>query len=229
MVRAVSRPLRDAIRRLEERSGGDRPQFAEDFARFAERHDLRGWEGWFSPYDDHIYEAVVSQIRSRDLVFEIGAGDLRLALRLAEQAQHVYAIEVNPLILAQALSRVGLSLPRNLHVICANALDFPFPSSISVAVLLMRHCHHFPDYVDRLEAAGCRRLITNARWRTHVEAIDLTMPPADFDAVDEGWYACRCGATGYVGVGDRARERPAEVAYCPACRVQEVVGGLSRR
>jgi len=217
VVPAVSRTLESIIRRLEERAEGLRPQFSEGFARFAERHDLTDWEGWFSPYDDQIYEAVLNHISSEDTVLDVGAGDLRLSLRIAGQAHKVYAVEVNPLLLSRALEIIGLDLPRNLHVICANALDLPVPSDVTVAVLLMRHCHHFRTCVDRLQAAGCQRLLTNARWRTGIELINLTAPGVPFEDVHEGWYACRCGATGYVGTGTRSTAPPAEVTSCPAC------------
>jgi SAM-dependent methyltransferase len=214
---AVSRTLESTIRRLEERAEALRPQFSEGFARFAERHDLTDWEGWFSPYDDQIYDAVLSHIGPEDTVLDLGAGDLRLALRMAGQAQKVYAVEVNPLLLSWALEIIGLDLPRNLHVICANALDLPIPSDVTVAVLLMRHCQHFHTYVGRLQAASCQRLVTNARWRAGVELINLSAHGISFDDVREGWYACRCGATGYVGTGERSNTPPAEVDSCPAC------------
>ncbi|MEA3374824.1 MAG: rRNA adenine N-6-methyltransferase family protein [Chloroflexota bacterium] len=221
---AVSGSLADAIRRLEEHTEAARHpsgQGAAGFARFAERHDLPGWEGWFSPYDDETYEAVLSQIRPNDVVFDIGAGDLRLALRMAGRARKVVAVEVNPLLVAQALEIIGLDLPRNLHVVCANAFDLRFPSDVTVAVLLMRHCRHFRHFLDRLEAAGCQQLLTSARWRTGVESIDLTAPGLPFEDVHEGWYACRCGATGYVGTGERPDAAPVEVMACPACWAPE--------
>jgi SAM-dependent methyltransferase len=217
---AVSRSLDSIIRHLQERTEAGRHQFCNGsarFARFADRHDLTDWEGWFSPYDHEIYEAVLSHITPKDVVLDIGAGDLRLALRVAERAQRVVAVEVNPLVVAQGLKIIGLDLPRNLHVVCANALDIRIPPDVTVAVLLMRHCRHFQLYVDRLEAAGCQQLLTNARWRTGVERIDLTTPGLPFEDVDEGWYACRCGATGYVGVGARSDAVPVEVRECPAC------------
>lgn len=217
MVPAVSRTLESIIHRLEERAEALRPQFSEGFARFAERHDLTDWEGWFSPYDDQIYEAVLSHIGSGDAVIDIGAGDLRLALRMAACAQRVYAVEVNPLLLSWALEIIGLDLPRNLHAICANALDVPIPSDVTTAVLLMRHCQHFHSYVDRLRAAGCQRILTNARWKTGIEVINLTVDGLPFEDVHKGWYACRCGATGYVGTGTRSNAPPAEVASCPFC------------
>lgn len=217
MAPAVSRTLESTIRRLEEHAEALRIQSSEGFARFAERHDLTDWEGWFSPYDNQVYATVLSHIGQEDTVLEVGAGDLRLALRIAGQAQKVHAVEVNPLLLSRALEIIALDLPRNLHVICANALDLPIPPDVTVAVLLMRHCQHFRTYVDRLRAAGCRRLLTNARWKTGVELIDLAAHGMPFEDVHEGWYACRCGATGYVGTGARSNAPPAEVNYCPAC------------
>jgi hypothetical protein len=205
------------IRRLNEQTEARRSQFRDDFARFADRHGLEDWEGWFSPYSDAVYDAVLSHIAPEDVVLDIGAGDLRLALREADRAQKVYAVEVNPLVVAQALEIIGLDLPRNLHVICSNALDLHVPSDVTVAVLLMRHCQHFETYFGRLQAAGCQRLITNARWRSDVEQIDLTVPGLAFGNLREGWYACRCGATGYVGTGTRPDAAPVEVIGCPAC------------
>jgi SAM-dependent methyltransferase len=205
------------IRRLKEQTEARRSQFRDDFPRFADRHGLGDWEGWFSPYSDAVYNAVLSHIAPEDVVLDIGAGDLRLALQAAERTQKVYAVEVNPLLVAQALAIIGLDLPRNLHVICSNALDLQIPMDVTVAVLLMRHCQHFAAYFDRLQAAGCRRLLTNARWRSGVELIDLTVRALAFENLREGWYACRCGVTGYVGTGARPEAEPVEVIGCPAC------------
>lgn len=185
---------------------------------FLLRHDLDEWEGQFSPYDEELYRAVLEHVAPTDVVMEIGAGDLRLALWLAQQVWQVYAVEVNPLLVAQVLGRIGLSLPRNLAVICANALDFPFPLGVTVGVLLMRHCRHFGHYFDRLQAGGCRWLLTNARWKYDLEVIDLTAPRVPFAELLEGWYACRCGAVGYVGEGNCPDANPVEVTDCPSCK-----------
>jgi hypothetical protein len=210
--------MREVIRRLAGSTERKRAQFREDYAAFAARHGLSDWEGWFHPYPDEAYRAVVRNIKADDIVLDIGAGDLRLALQMAGRAGRVYAVEVNPLLVAASLEEIGLDLPRNLHVICANALDVTVPPNVTVAVLLMRHCQHFADYFDRLQAAGCQRLITNARWKTHVEAIDLTARRIPYDQVQEGWYACRCGAVGYVGRGERSEAPSGEVLSCPSCR-----------
>jgi SAM-dependent methyltransferase len=223
--------MEDILRRLEEHTEARRCQFGEGSAPFGERsapfgerlapfarlHNLADWEGWFSPYDDETYNAVLDHVAADDVVLEIGAGDLRLALRMAERAQRVYAVEVNPLVVGPALEMIGLRLPRNLHVTCANALDVPVPAGVSAAVLLMRHCQHFGQYFERLRTAGCRWLLTNARWKSGMEVIDLTAPRLPFEQVHEGWYACRCGAVGYVGSGERGDAPPVEVGGCPAC------------
>jgi len=209
--------MEDILRRLEKHTEARRCQFREGFSSFAHLHDLADWEGWFSPYDDETYSAVLDHVTEEDVVLEIGAGDLRLALRLAHRARRVYAVEVNPLVIGPALDIIGMHLPRNLHVVCANALDFPVPPGVSVAVLLMRHCQHFGRYFDRLQAAGCRWLLTNARWKNGVEAIDVGAPRLPFEQVHEGWYACGCGAVGYVGTGEQAAAPPVEVRTCPAC------------
>jgi glycyl-tRNA synthetase alpha subunit len=203
--------------RLESDTEQKRVQFLEGFDAFAVRHQLAGWEGWYSPYDEETYLQVLQKIEKEDIVLDIGAGDLRLALRIAGQVQRVYAVEVNPLVVGAALRTIGFYLPRNLQVVCANALDFSTPVGITVGVLLMRNCQHFGQYFDRLCAAGCRRLLTNARWKAGLEEIDLTAPRLPFERVRDGWYACRCGAIGCVGSEVRVDALPMEVAQCPAC------------
>jgi len=210
--------MKEVIRRLAACTEENRVQFRRGFGSFAARHGLSAWEGWFGPYDDEIYSSVLQNLKKDDIVLDLGAGDLRLALMMVERVRRVYAVEVNPLVVGAALDVIGFDLPRNLQVICANALDITPPPEVTVAVLLMRHCHHFGEYFDRLRAAGCQRLITNARWKSGVEVIDLMKPRLPFEDVQEGWYACRCGAVGYVGQGEQPQSPPLEVDYCPSCR-----------
>jgi len=213
-----------AILRSEAAATNARAHFGDGYEAWARRHGLQDWEGFFSGYDETVYGAVLEDVCEADTVLDLGAGDLRLALRIADLAERVYAVEVNPVLVAGALDAIGLDLPRNLHVICANGLDVTVPPGVTMAVLLMRHCRHFEVYVERLVEAGCPRLVTNARWGMGVETIDLTQPPVAFDQVREGWYACRCGATGYVGTGSRPLGRAIEVASCPRCGESEMVG-----
>jgi ribosomal RNA adenine dimethylase len=149
------------------------------------------WENCWAPYDETTYGPALSFIGPDDIVVDIGAGDLRFARRAARRARHVFAIERNPAL----LSRVP-RVTRRLTVMCADALKAAIPRSVTVAVLLMRHCQHFAEYVARLRAAGCQRLITNARWGMGVECLSLSPQPS-FCAAAPGWYACVCGRVGF--------------------------------
>jgi hypothetical protein len=179
------------------------------------------WEALWAPYDEASYQAVLSYINPQDIVVDIGAGDLRLAKRMAVIAALVYAIEIQQAILEKA--GPPTCLPKNLKVINADARTVHFPSGITTAVLLMRHCTHFDLYVKKILAAGCSRLITNARWGSGLEMIDLLAPRQTFEDLDIGWYACLCGATGFK-TGSLELLRPetafstAELRDCPRCK-----------
>lgn len=175
------------------------------------------WERLWAPYDEATYERALAFVRPGSVVLDIGAGDLRLTRRLAQIADLVYALENQPALLDQP------DLPSNLVVVCADAVAYPFPTGIDTAVLLMRHCRHFGLYVDKLTDVGCRRLITNARWRLGVEVIDLTEPAREFNQIAIGWYACRCGSTGFVPgpvewLTPDVERTINEVSSCPGCR-----------
>lgn len=178
------------------------------------------WERLWAPYDESTYREVLTWVHPQDVVLEIGAGDLRLARRLARTARHVYAIEIQPDLVERG-RRAG-PLPNNLTIIVGDARRLPFPAGISLGVLLMRHCRHFALYADKLSAVGCRRLVTNARWGMGVEVVDLTAPALPWEQVGMGWYACRCGAIGFVP-GPPEALTPAleatvhQVHRCPAC------------
>lgn len=177
------------------------------------------WERHWAPYDDQTYQAVLSQVQASDVVLEIGAGDFRLAHWLAEKARHVFAIELNPALVSIAQERFA---PHNLSIILADAYSYPFPGETSVAVLLMRHCRRFDLFADKLAAIGCQRLITNARWGFDVEVIDLGAQRQNYSELVIGWYACWCGAAGFVP-GPAKQLTPVleetifEVKDCPEC------------
>lgn len=174
------------------------------------------WETMWATYDEETYTQALACIPCDAAVLDIGAGDLRLARRIAERARIVYAIEQRPELIA------GASLPPNGVVIYGDARVLPFPAGVDTAVLLMRHCRHFPLYRAKLEAIGCERLITNARWGMGVECIDLTIPAQRYEQMEMGWYACRCGATGFrPGPPEQLSgfllEYIHEVDQCPEC------------
>ncbi len=180
---------------------------------------LDTWEAMWSPYDEPTYAAVLEQIKPDDIVLEIGAGDLRLARRIAEKAQKVYAIERN----ANLLDAFDQDLPVNCHIDRADARWIPFPQDTTLAVLLMRHCSNFAQYMSKLTQTSCERLVTNARWRVGVETIDLAVKRFSFHSVQLGWYACICGGTGFLpGQAEQVTEQVLnavwEVDGCPACQ-----------
>jgi SAM-dependent methyltransferase len=176
------------------------------------------WEAMYAPYDQPTYQAVLDQLRPSDVILDIGAGDLRLARKMARTARAVYALEINRQVLLQADP-----LPDNVIPIQADARAFEFPTDVTVGVLLMRHCTHFRLYLEKLRMAGARRLITNARWHMSVETIELETEPVPFNNISMGWYACRCGGVGFkIGpVEQWASEMDRitqEVIDCPGCR-----------
>lgn len=179
------------------------------------------WETMHAPYDQPTYQAVLDLLEPADVVLDIGAGDLRLARQMAGIVRKVYAVEVNARVLDQA-SASSDPLPVSLIPILADARSFDFPQDVTVGVLLMRHCTNFRLYFDKLRTAGAGRLVTNARWRMGVEAVDLRAERIHFGAVEMGWYACQCGATGFkAGPAERwsaEMDRVVhEVADCPQC------------
>jgi len=182
---------------------------------------LERWEALWAPYDEETYRAALMHITPRDVVLDIGAGDLRLTKRVAAVARRVYAIERDPAVLAR--SDRG-SWPANLVVVCADALTTAFPSDVTTALLLMRHCtrEHFAAYLQRLNALQrCRRLITNARWKMDIEVIDLRSGGA-YDPDRVGWYACRCGSVGFTAgdlgvISPQVLAEVIDVVNCPHC------------
>jgi hypothetical protein len=176
------------------------------------------WEAMWAPYGEPAYRAVLAHIQPSDSVLEIGAGDLRLARRIAGAADRVYAIEKDPYLLARA----ARPLPDNLVVMTGDALRLEFPRGVTCGVLLMRHCLHFHQYIQKLKDCGAARLISNARWRYEPEMIDLLQPRISYGLLALGWYACWCGATGFKeGSPDRINpgllEKVYEVQGCPQC------------
>lgn len=173
------------------------------------------WEAACAAYDESTYNAALDYIGPDDIVLDIGAGDLRFARQAARRARSVIAIERRPELLLASPN------PDNLTVICDDALKVPFPPGVSVAVLLMRHCRHFAEYVAKLREIGCRSLITNARWGMGVEHISLVRQP-HHSTIEPGWYACMCGAVGFKpgapqAITSSTLNSVTSVETCPAC------------
>lgn len=178
------------------------------------------WEMTWAPYDELTYVSVLKALQPTDIVLDIGAGDLRLARRMATAVHQVIAWEIQPSILKRGLDN---ALPANIKPILADARQELVPEGVSVAILLMRHCTNFRLYAEKLATAGCRWLLTNARWGLAVEKVDLLAKRVPFTAVSLGWFACQCGHTGFIP-GPPEQLTPEiegvihEVYGCPKCR-----------
>jgi SAM-dependent methyltransferase len=183
-----------------------------------------GWESMWSPYDESTYQSVLSHIQSEDVVLDIGAGDLRLTRRVAAIARKVYAVEKQKELIKRAKADSQGHIQENLFIIEADARDLDFPPDVTTAILLMRHCRHFALYVSKLRVNGCRRIITNARWRFGPEVIDLQAKRLPYADLPLGWYACICGTASFKA-GPIELLTPEidatiyEVENCPACQV----------
>jgi hypothetical protein len=184
---------------------------------------LDRWEQLWAPYDEPTYRSVLAALHPEDTVLEIGAGDLRLARRVAAITRQVFAIEIQSAILEAVTAD---DLPENLCVIPGDARLVKFPPGITTAILLMRHCTHFDRYARKLRDIECSRLITNARWRTGLEVIDLDETRIPYNEFELGWYACLCGSAGFkIGAVDRFTEdiayKTTEVIDCPGCHTSK--------
>jgi SAM-dependent methyltransferase len=182
------------------------------------------WEALWAPYDEGTYRTALDLLQPNDVVLDIGAGDLRFARRAALRVRKVIAVERNRSVL---MARSAAEEPTNLMVVCGDALALPIPEGITTAVLLMRHCRHFKEHLLRLRAAGCRRLITNARWGMDVECVPLE-PQLPYWSAPSGWYACACGTVGFkIPAGGEvpatALDSTVSVEDCPACLAPRVV------
>lgn len=180
------------------------------------------WEAIHAHYDSSTYQAALQLLRSDDVVLDIGAGDLYFSKQIAQIVNKAYAVEVNESVLQQGMES-GRQLPGNLIPILADARTFNFPTDVTVGTLLMRHCTQFRLYLEKLRAAGARRLITNARWRMNVEEINVFEDRESFDRIEMGWYGCSCGAAGFkAGAAERWRDEMDKVTHevmdCPQCR-----------
>ena len=179
------------------------------------------WELMWAPYDETTYRDVLDRIEPHDIVLDIGAGDLRLARRMAMTCRWVYALEIQNNIIDFAYAD-GMGFPENLSVQYGDARCMPFPEDVTTGVLLMRHCNHFRLYADKLKAVGAVDLITNARWRSGVEVVNLQTKRIPYWQIEMGWYACWCGAVGFKP-GSVERLTPElesvihEVVNCPRC------------
>lgn len=144
----ISKKTEKIVRKLEEAfCRMVRKDTHRDFKECLAFQALRGMKGmeiWFLPEKDN-YEDCLSKLKDYDVVFDVGAGDLRFDLIMAEKVRKVYAVEINPKVLAGAMRIIGYDMPTNLTVICGDAFDMDLPPDVTVVTCLMVHRkHEFP-------------------------------------------------------------------------------------
>jgi len=83
------------------------------------------------------YEEALSTLRRKDVLMDMGAGDLRFALMASEKCKKVYAVEMNPETISRALGVIGYALPRNLVVICADWRYVPVWRDVTIIINLV--------------------------------------------------------------------------------------------
>ncbi len=110
----------------------------EEEARFFEERGITLGEAMWVP-EEWFYDEVLRLLRPGDVVFDVGAGDLRFALLASQRLKRVYAVEVNPKILGRALQVIGFRLPRNVIPICTDAWNYPLPSDVTTITILMQN------------------------------------------------------------------------------------------
>lgn len=113
----------------------------DEYQAFLERNDIRGGEYFFHPEKDN-YQDCLSRLDPNDIVFDIGAGDLRFDLMMSRKVKKVYAIEINPSILSYALDIIDNNMPTNMNVICGNGFTYPIPEDVNTITCLMIHREH---------------------------------------------------------------------------------------
>lgn len=137
----ISRLERSFTRRIQRLDYSDHKACTE----FQEKHGMKGWEIFFVPETEN-YADCLEQLSRNDVVFDVGAGDLRFDLVIAEKVRKVYAVEIDPVILSSALRIIGWNMPVNLTVICGSAFEMELPGDVTVVTCLMIHRQHaFPE------------------------------------------------------------------------------------
>jgi ubiquinone/menaquinone biosynthesis C-methylase UbiE len=135
-----------------------------DLERYIARLDDPGRDEWQRP---DVALATLG-VTHGNVVCEIGTGTGYFALRLAKLAAWVYAIDVEPQLLALLRDRAASAGVNNLTPVLGLALDPLMPPSTCDIVLTVNTFHHVPD-----KAAYLRRLQSALRPGGRVAIIDF--------------------------------------------------------
>lgn len=113
----------------------------DEWDAFSNREGLLGCEAYFCP-ESQYYRSVLDNLRPDDVVFDVGAGDMRLSYLMANRCHHVTAVEVNPSTLGWGLVALGIGKPPNLTPIVGNAFKVAIPERVTLITYLVRHSQH---------------------------------------------------------------------------------------
>lgn len=137
----------------------------EKCEEFQRRHNMRGNEIFSCP-ETQYYGLVLDELNENDVVFDVGAGNLVFDLIMLEKVKKVYAVEVNPTIISDALDIIGYDLPKELVVICANAFDLAIPNDVTKIVSLFIHNQgEFPEDWWMYPIIDAREFLKKEKWR----------------------------------------------------------------
>lgn len=90
----------------------------------------------YVPQDDN-HIPMLQRLKRDDIVCDVGAGDLRFALMASQICKKVYAVEMNPKTLGDALNIIEYHMPRNLIPVCADWRHFPIPDETTVITCMV--------------------------------------------------------------------------------------------
>ena len=139
----------------DDRRGKDHHGNPADLDGYIARMEEPSRAAWQKP--DEVVRAL--GLRPGQAACDVGAGPGYFSLRLARavgETGHVYAVDVEPRILAVLRERVGSSDARNVTPVLALPDDALLPAASCDLILIVDTYHHFPDgpaYLRRLSRA----------------------------------------------------------------------------
>jgi ubiquinone/menaquinone biosynthesis C-methylase UbiE len=139
----------------DDRHGKDHHGNPADLEGYVARMEEPSRAAWQRP--DEVVRAL--GLRPGQAACDVGAGPGYFSLRLARavgETGHVYAVDVEPRILAVLRERVGSSDARNVTPVLALPDDALLPAASCDLILIVDTYHHFPDgpaYLRRLSRA----------------------------------------------------------------------------
>lgn len=89
----------------------------------------------YYPHEDQ-YKQVLKLVKKKDVIIDMGSGDFRFPLMLSQKVKKVYAIELNPELVHNALKIINYHLPKNLIIICGDWVNISIPKDVTIITCL---------------------------------------------------------------------------------------------